>query len=331
MEPKVVRKIANPQTAEGSSLPPKLSQEQEYGTWQEFEATPWKAQKMLCSNWLPEAGICMLWGPRGAAKSWTALSLAAAIASGEMFLGWRTAEASVLYLDAEMNPAQLKKRMIELRVGSNFMLEKLGKNFAIISHAMSAYAETGFPKLHGGMAGWRILRRVVAARGVKLVVLDNLSSLTRVGNEYEAEDWNYVRDQLLWFRRREVTILLIHHAGKANASGKIDQRGTSFREDIMDTVVKVTVSHQGDDETKVKWVFTKTREGYAGPSFEFVIRTEDGRTVVERTASKEVELKKLNGAGKSVRAIAEETGMSKSSVARHLKRLKGNEIPDRLI
>ena len=39
---------------------------------------------------------------------------------------------------------------------------------------------------------------------------------------------------LLELRRRGMTVLLIHHAGKSG-----DQRGTSAREDIMDTVISL--------------------------------------------------------------------------------------------
>ena len=40
--------------------------------------------------------------------------------------------------------------------------------------------------------------------------------------------------RLLDLRRRGITVLLIHHAGKSG-----DQRGTSAREDIMDTVISL--------------------------------------------------------------------------------------------
>ena len=76
---------------------------------------------------------------------------------------------------------------------------------------------------------------IEAALGdAKLVVLDNLSSLVRSGRENEADTWQPVQDFLLRLRRKGVSVLLIHHAGKGG-----QQRGTSRREDVLDTVISL--------------------------------------------------------------------------------------------
>ena len=71
-------------------------------------------------------------------------------------------------------------------------------------------------------------------KNVDMVVLDNIATLCRTGKENESQSWQVMQSWLLELRRRGITVLLIHHAGKSG-----DQRGTSAREDIMDTVISL--------------------------------------------------------------------------------------------
>ena len=65
---------------------------------------------------------------------------------------------------------------------------------------------------------------------VDLLILDNLSTLCTTGSEIDA--WVPMQNWLLQLRRQGVAVLLIHHAG---TNGR--QRGTSRREDALDTVI----------------------------------------------------------------------------------------------
>ena len=75
--------------------------------------------------------------------------------------------------------------------------------------------------------------------GVELLILDNLSALCRSGKENEGESWLPVQEWLLRLRQQGHSVLLVHHAGKSGA-----QRGTSRREDLLDTVV--ALQHPSD-------------------------------------------------------------------------------------
>jgi putative DNA primase/helicase len=68
--------------------------------------------------------------------------------------------------------------------------------------------------------------------GVDLLILDNLSTLLANGSEGASDAWLPMQNWLLKLRRRGVAVLLIHHAG---VNGR--QRGTSRREDALDTVI----------------------------------------------------------------------------------------------
>jgi hypothetical protein len=72
----------------------------------------------------------------------------------------------------------------------------------------------------------------VAAADADMLILDNLSTLAGGIRENEADDWEGVQRWLLAQRRAGRLVLIVHHAGKGG-----QQRGTSRREDVMDTVI----------------------------------------------------------------------------------------------
>ena len=66
----------------------------------------------------------------------------------------------------------------------------------------------------------------------KLIVLDNLSSLMRSGIKNDAESWQPLQTWALRHRAQGRSVIFIHHSGKGGV-----QRGTSRREDVLDTVI----------------------------------------------------------------------------------------------
>jgi putative DNA primase/helicase len=76
---------------------------------------------------------------------------------------------------------------------------------------------------------------IEAAMGdADVLVLDNLSTLASGLRENEADDWAGLQRWLLGLRRDGKLVLMIHHAGKDG-----QQRGTSRREDVLDTVISL--------------------------------------------------------------------------------------------
>jgi hypothetical protein len=47
-------------------------------------------------------------------------------------------------------------------------------------------------------------------KGVELLILDNLSSLTSVIRDNDAESWNPIQSWLLRLRRRGISVLVVH-------------------------------------------------------------------------------------------------------------------------
>jgi putative DNA primase/helicase len=67
----------------------------------------------------------------------------------------------------------------------------------------------------------------------EVIFLDNRSTLVHGGRENEAESWDAMQQWLLRLRRLNKTVLLVDHAAAAGL-----RRGTSKREDVLDTIIR---------------------------------------------------------------------------------------------
>lgn len=69
-------------------------------------------------------------------------------------------------------------------------------------------------------------------KDIRLVILDNASCLAPSIKENDAHAWAPIQTWILYLRSKGISVILIHHSGKG---GK--QRGTSKKEDVLDTVI----------------------------------------------------------------------------------------------
>ncbi len=158
-----------------------------------------------------------------------------------------------------------------------------------------------------------------------LIIVDNLSCLARSYNENEQESWLPVSEWAQHQRAMGRSVLFIHHSGK---TGK--QRGTSRREDLLDTVINLRQppGYKPSDGCVFEIHFEKSRGFYgeAAQSFEAtLIHDEHGRL---QWATQSIEqslddrLLKLQSEGVSIGEMASLLGVHRSTVFRRLKALK---------
>ena len=179
----------------------------------------------LLSPWLPSQGLCMIYSTRGLGKTWMALEIAYAVASGGSFLNWEAeSPQGVLYIDGEMPLSLMQERLSAIENSRHQIISGL---FNILSPDAQ---EFGIPDL-STVEGQAKIDELISDE-IKLVVLDNLSTLVRSGRESESDSWLPVQEWVLRLRSNGKSVLLIHHAGKGG-----QQRGTSRREDVLDTVI----------------------------------------------------------------------------------------------
>ncbi|WP_245319352.1 helix-turn-helix domain-containing protein [Mesorhizobium temperatum] len=119
-------------------------------------------------------------------------------------------------------------------------------------------------------------------------------------------------------------MLLVEHEGRGG-----NPRGTSKREDILDTLInlKRPDDYDVEDGARFEVHLGKARGVYgeAAKPFEAKLEVHDGKARWSVRAIQDREFDKvqtLSGSALSVREIAEETGLSKSKVSRIQAQLK---------
>ncbi len=150
--------------------------------------------------------------------------------------------------------------------------------------------------------------------GADVIFVDNISTLARLGRENEAESWLPIQEWGLQQRRAGRSVVFMHHAGKGGA-----QRGTSRREDVLDTVIAMRkpTDYQPDQGARFEVHFEKNRgfHGDDAKAFEAALGT-GGWTMRDLADADMARVVVLTADGMSVREIAQETGWAKSRVSR---------------
>ena len=277
-------------------------------------------REMVLAPVLPSQGLVMLYAARGVGKTFVGLGMAYAVATGGAFFRWQApAPRRVLYIDGEMPGRAMQERLAQIVQGTD--KEPPSTDYLRIITPDLQKEEDGIPDISSTKGQAAIEEHL---EGVSLVIVDNLSTLCRYGRENEAESWEPMQEWLLSLRRRGIAVLLVHHAGKGG-----NQRGTSKREDCLDTVIclKRPPDYRAEDGARFEVHLEKARGviGEDAKPFEARLEVRDNAAVWTTRDIEDRELEQvieLTRAGDTVRDIAEETGISKSKVNRLQKRAR---------
>jgi predicted ATP-dependent serine protease len=265
-------------------------------------------------SWLQEGTLSMIFGPRGVGKTYLSIGLAVALASGSDFLSWETPEpAGVLVVDGEMALDDLRQRVI------NLSGDRPPTNLFFLT------SEVVFEKLQEDLVltqeRWReaVVRTLDAHPEIKVLILDNVSTLFSGLPEDKKNAWEMVNAWLISLRHRKLAVVMIHHAGKTG-----QQRGTSAREDVLDVVISLELPADHDPEQGCKFDlrFTKNRsiKGDAVRALSVELREgEDGALTWSWQLLTESHLQQvadLLKEGLSGKEIAEELGISRGYVSK---------------
>ena len=271
--------------------------------------------------WLPEGGNVMVFGPRGIGKTFFQLALAVSLTTGKNLWKWKCpAPVGVLYVDGEMQLDELRQRTTGLmdtpHVAPLFFLtgqlvyQRCGsKDLILTSEAMRQ----------------EVVKILESHPDIRVLILDNISCLFSGINEDSKQDWEPVNAWLIRLRHRGISTVLVHHAGKGG-----QQRGTSGREDSLDTVIQLARPTGADarEGCHFELSFTKCRSvtGEEVAPLDVKLRTVNDRLQWEWKA---LEISKLDRARLLVAEgvegpteLAEELGINKGYASRILKKLK---------
>lgn len=229
-------------------------------TLDELLALDIQPREMVVEPWLPAQGLAMIYAPRGTGKTYLSLAVAYAIASGADLLSWRVpSPRRVLYLDGEMPAVSMRERLARL-VRAESHAPASPDHLRIVTPDLQ---NGPMPDL--GTASGRMAVDALVA-DAEVVIVDSVSTLCGVADENDAAAWMPLQRWALDLRRSGRSVVLIHHAGKTGA-----QRGTSRREDVLDTVLALRhpQGYRPEDGARIEIIVEKGRS----------IHGDDARTI----------------------------------------------------
>jgi hypothetical protein len=279
---------------------------------------------------ITKQSLVMIYAWRGIGKSWLALFIAYAVATASAFLRWNAPEpARVLYIDGEL-PAPVLQTRLTMIVKSFGKEPPSADYFQILTPDMQP--DGIMPNLSDPIGQAAI---DVHARNADLIIVDNLSTMARSGKENEGESWLPVQQWALQHRAQGRAVLFVHHSGKGG-----QQRGSSRREDVLDTVIslKRPPDYDAKQGAAFELHFEKARNltGDDAESLEVEMQPiGDAIKWVWRTAETSIldRIENLIEEGATRKDIEDETGLSRFQLKRvvdraNSERMKKIRLPD---
>ena len=269
----------------------------------------------ILSPWLTTQGLAMIYAERGIGKTHISLGIAYAVASGGEFLKWKAPKArGVLFIDGEMQGNVLQERFKAIMNSSD------NPPSAPLEIITPDIQEFGIPDLSTEEGQSKVNQFIT--EDIELIIVDNLSTCARSGRENEAESWLPVQNWALQLRAAGKAVLFIHHSGKEG-----QQRGTSRREDVLDTVLnlKKPPFYNPEDGANFEVHFKKNRSlhGNDVKAFQAHLQTDDNEVQSWEISSldddKDEQIVSLINQGLNQSAIAKKLGIDKSTVSRRIK------------
>jgi hypothetical protein len=272
-------------------------------------------RKKLLGEWFCEGDLGFVFAPRGVGKTWFGLDLTCCLVTGGTMGEWKAPGAvPVLYVDGEMPADQIRERIRGLGGDS----EKL----FVLNHQVLFDSAEQVLNITNPVIQAELTEYCVQAR-IKVLVLDNQSSLASGMKENEGDAWEMVLAWLLDMRRRGIAVVIIHHAGRNG-----EMRGTSRREDAAFWIVSLTDTKDTDSDPRgARFVsrFTKKRNTQELiPAYEWHYQTDLASGEVRRAhkvADNLDVLRQMVGAGIGrCNELAEEMDVSPGQVSKLAKR-----------
>jgi hypothetical protein len=175
----------------------------------EFEPTRWVVPGVL-----PE-GLSLLVGKPKKGKSWMALGMCEAVATGGVAFGTKRVEqGDTLYLALEDNKKRLKKRLQKILNGA--------------AAPDQLHLHTEWPRLDEGGAE-RLDAWLTEHPDTRLVVIDTLAKIRQParGSNIYTEDYAALEQLLPLASKHGVAIVVVHHLRKMAASDPLDEISSS--------------------------------------------------------------------------------------------------------
>ncbi|WP_106639506.1 AAA family ATPase [Allosphingosinicella vermicomposti] len=209
-------------TGDGASLLSRLSVD--WNTGDDAEVPD------IVDGLVADEDVTLLGGHGGIGKSFLALQIACAVATGATILHRGARQCRVLYYSAEDGRKRLTRRLRKLIASVGYQEEVLRKNLRVLdaSEVEPLYGETlqesggkraAFPKFLGARADFRNLQQMVEEFDAEFVIIDGASD-TFDGNEIARREVRaFVKLLRQVHPKRPIGVLLNVHIDRASARG----------------------------------------------------------------------------------------------------------------
>jgi AAA domain len=273
-------------------------------------------RKKLLGDWFCEGDLGFIFASRGVGKTWLALAIAQAVSTSGKLGDWQVHQrVKVLYIDGEMPPDLMRSRCEGLDASND--------NLQFLNHEI-LFDRTGKVLNVTNREIQHAITERCLTSGVKVLILDNLSTLASGMRENEADSWELVNNWLLDLRRRKIAVVIVHHAGRSG-----EMRGTSKREDNVFWIIALDdAKKDADDKRGARFVsrFTKpsrnTQEEM--PAYEWYFVTDEPTGLVsvghKQAQTMDVFLGLIEDGVTECGQIAQEMKTSPATISRLAKR-----------
>lgn len=207
----------------------------------------------IIGDWFKEGDYGIVYAQKGVGKTWFSMGMASSLNRGVAFGPWEVhGTPGVLYIDGEMPAESIQQRMEGM--GADQFL--LSLNHEVLHHKSEKTLNLAEPSIQ------RTITQLCLNKRIKVLFLDNLSSLVMGVAEDKADDWEKILGWFLGLRKNGIAVVLVLHAGRSNQN----PRGTSRREDHAGWVIKLDkVTNEAGDGASFVSRFEKNRNAQTDP------------------------------------------------------------------
>jgi RecA-family ATPase len=226
----------------------------------------------LIIDLITNSSLNVFYGEAGSKKTYSALSMAVAVANGIDWLGFTTKKSPVLIIDEESGEKRLSRRLNEVMRGMN-----LGASEQLFFISLAGFKLDKKEDV-------RIIESEINKIGAKLVIFDALADIMD-GDENSKKDVQPVMNNLRKIAdNTDSSILLIHHANKGGG-----YRGSTAIKASSDLMVQVTSDL---DDSVINFKTEKNRDGTyiswtAEANWDDDIVTIEPTSPIQKTSSRE--------------------------------------------
>lgn len=210
-------------------------------------------RRFIIRDFITEESITEVNGHRGGGKTWLCDIIGNEVTWGGSICGWKVEQpVNTMIIDGEMQIKLLQERLKMMNKGRDWR-----KKPATLFIYPENYAyRIGLRRANILDEKWREqIGELVVGLRIKLLIIDNLSSLAPGIDENDKLAFDPVNRWMVELRFNGCSIIMAHHTGKSG-----EQRGTSAHEDHADTCLLLSKPRGYTQDMGCKFVLAATKD-----------------------------------------------------------------------